>query len=68
MHLPSGTIDGVGDEAMSHLLLLTARKGDYTLMVQMMPTDMMALATDSTAGTALVEKEKAIARKVFTKL
>ena len=68
VHLPSGAVSGVGDEATSNMLLLTARKGDYLIMVQITPTDMMALVTDSTAGTALVEREKAIARKLFTKL
>jgi hypothetical protein len=66
--LPSGEVEGVGDEATTSMLLLTARKGDRTVMVQIIPTDMMAVMTDSTFGTAIVEKEKNVARKVLAKL
>ncbi|HEV7705025.1 MAG TPA: hypothetical protein VGO46_12070 [Gemmatimonadaceae bacterium] len=67
MHLPSGPVDGVGDEATQNLLLLTARKGDYTLMVQIV-TDVMTLMTDSTAGRKVVAQERDLARAVFSKV
>jgi hypothetical protein len=67
MHLPSGPVDGVGDEATQNLLLLTARKGDYTLMVQIV-ADVMTLMTDSTAGRKVVAQERDIARAVFSKV
>ncbi len=66
--MPSGPIADVGDEATQSMTLLTARKGDYTVMVQIIPTNMMALLTDSAVGSALFEKEKAIARKTLAKL
>ncbi|MEO7104726.1 MAG: hypothetical protein ABI311_15085 [Gemmatimonadaceae bacterium] len=66
--VPNGPIEGVGEEATVNMMLLTARKGDYTVMVQIIPTDMMTLMTDTTAANAFVEKEKAVARKVLTKL
>jgi hypothetical protein len=66
--MPSGPIADVGDEATQSLTLLTARKGDYTVMIQIIPSNMMALLTDSTVGSALFEKEKAIARKTLAKL
>jgi hypothetical protein len=66
--MPSGPIADVGDEATQSMTLLTARKGDYTVMIQIIPTNMMALLTDSTVGSALFEKEKAIARKTLAKL
>lgn len=65
---PSGSVEGVGDEATTNMMMLTARKGDYTVMVQIIPTDMMALVTDTTVASALVEKEKTVARKVLAKL
>ena len=67
MHLPSGPVEGVGDEATQNLLLLTARKGDYTLMVQIV-ADVMKLMTDSTAGRKVVAQERDIARAVFSKV
>ena len=66
--MPSGPIADVGDEAMQSMTLLTARKGDYTVMVQIIPTNMMSFLTDSTAARALFEKEKTIARKTLAKL
>ena len=66
--IASGPVEGVGEEATINMMLLTARKGDYTVMVQIIPTDMMALMTDSSAANAYVEKEKAVARKVLAKL
>jgi hypothetical protein len=66
--MPSGPVADVGDEAMLNMTLLTARKGDYTVMVQIVPTNMMAFLTDSTAARALFEKEKTIARKTLAKL
>ncbi len=65
---PDGPIEGVGEEATVNMMMLTARKGDYTVMVQIIPTDMMAIMTDTTAAGGLVEKEKAVARKVLAKL
>ena len=66
--MPSGPIADVGDEATQSMTLLTARKGDYTVMVQIIPTNMMSFLTDSTAARALFEKEKTIARKTLAKL
>ena len=66
--LPSGPIDGLGDEAILNMTLLTARRGDYTVMVQIIPTNMMALLTDSTVASALLTKEKDVVRKTLAKL
>jgi hypothetical protein len=66
--MPSGPITDVGDEATQSMTLLTARKGDYTVMVQIIPSNMMALMTDSTVARALFEKEKTLARKTLAKL
>ena len=63
--LPTGPVDGVGDEATQSMLLLTARKGDYSVMVQMYPGNLM---TDSTFAIALFEQEKTIARQALAKL
>jgi hypothetical protein len=49
-------------------MLLTARKGDYTITVQIIPINMSAILTDSTVAIALVAKEKAIARRVLAKV
>jgi hypothetical protein len=67
LHIPSGPVDGVGDEATQNMLLLTARKGDYTLMVQIIP-DVMKLMQDTTAGRQVIEKEKTLARAVLSKV
>lgn len=67
LHIPSGPVEGIGDEATQNMLLLTARKGDYTLMVQIMP-DVMKLMQDTTAGRQVVEKEKTLARAVLSKV
>ncbi|MEO8030593.1 MAG: hypothetical protein ABJC74_16225 [Gemmatimonadota bacterium] len=64
----SGPVADLGDEAMVSNMLLTVRRGDYTMTVQIIPTDMMALVTDSTVGPALIDKEKAIARALLAKL
>jgi hypothetical protein len=64
----SGSVAGVGDEALVNLGLLTVRKGDVTIMVQIIPTDMMAFVTDTAVSGALVEKEKAVALKVISQL
>jgi hypothetical protein len=66
--MASGPVDSVGDEAMINLMLLTARKGDYTITVQIIPINMSAILTDSTVAIALVAKEKAIARRVLAKV
>ncbi len=66
--LRSGPVEGVGDEATQNLLLLTARKGDYSVMVQIYPADMMKLMTDSTFVISVVAKEKEIARLALSKL
>ncbi len=66
--LPSGPIADVGGDATQSMTLLTARKGDYTVMIQIIPSNMMALMTDSTVARALFEKEKTIARKTLAKL
>ena len=67
LHIPSGPVQGVGDEATQNMLLLTARKGDYTLMVQIVP-DVMKLMQDSTAGRQVLEKEKSLAKAVLSKV
>jgi len=67
LHIPSGAVQGVGDEATQNMLLLTARKGDYTLMVQIMP-DIMKLAQDTTAGRHVLEQEKNLAKAVLSKV
>ena len=66
--LPSGPVADVGDEATQSMTLLTARKGDYTVTVQIIPTNMMALMTDSTVARALFDKEKTVARQALAKL
>ena len=66
--LPTGPVEGVGEEATLSMLLLTARKGDYSVMVQIYPADMMKLMTDSTFAIALLEQEKTIARQALAKL
>jgi hypothetical protein len=67
LHIRSGPVQGVGDEAMQNMLLLTARKGDYVLMVQI-TADPMSLMQDSTAGPRVLENERTLARSVFSKL
>lgn len=67
LHIASGPVAGVGDEATQNMLLLTARKGDYTLMVQIM-ADLTKLMQDSTEGPHVLEQEKTIARAVLSKL
>jgi hypothetical protein len=67
LHIQSGPVQGVGDEATQNLLLLTARKGDYLLMVQII-ADPMKLMQDSTAGPKVLENERALARSVFSKV
>jgi hypothetical protein len=67
LHIPSGAVQGVGDEATQNMLLLTARKGDYTLMVQIIP-DIMKLAQDTTAGRRVTEQEKNLAKAVLSKV
>jgi hypothetical protein len=67
LHITSGPVTGVGDEAMQNLLLLTARKGDYLLMVQII-ADPMTLMQDSTAGPKVLENERTLARSVFSKV
>ncbi|MDQ2930555.1 MAG: hypothetical protein M3Y05_07040 [Gemmatimonadota bacterium] len=67
LHIPSGPIEGVGDEAMQNMLLLTARKGDYVLMVQIIP-DLTKLMQDSTAGRKVLEQEKKLALAVLSKV
>ena len=67
LHIHSGPVEGVGDEATQNLLLLTARKGDYLLMVQIF-TEPMLLVQDSTAGARTLEHERTIARSLFSKV
>jgi len=67
LHIASGPVEGVGDEATQNMLLLTARKGDYTLMVQII-ADVMKLMQDSTAGPHVLEQEKTLARAVLSKV
>lgn len=66
--LRSGPVEGLGDDATQNLLLLTVRKGDYSIMVQIYPRDMMKVMTDSTYVLAVLDKEKAIARQTISKL
>ena len=67
LHITSGPVSGVGDEATQNLLLLTARKGDYLLMVQIIANP-MTLMQDSTAGPKVLENERTLARSVFSKV
>jgi hypothetical protein len=67
LHITSGPVAGIGDEATQNLLLLTARKGDYLLMVQII-ADPMKLMQDSTAGPKVLESERTLARTVFSKV
>jgi hypothetical protein len=67
LHIPTGPVDGIGDEATQNMLLLTARKGDYTLMVQIAP-DLTTLMQDTTAGRKVVEQERNLARAVLSKV
>jgi hypothetical protein len=67
LHIASGPVEGVGDEATQNMLLLTARKGDYTLMVQII-ADVMKLMQDSTEGPHVLEQEKILARAVLSKV
>ena len=67
LHIASGPVEGVGDEATQNMLLLTARKGDYTLMVQII-ADVMKLMQDSTEGPHVLEQEKTLARAVLSKV
>ena len=67
LHIPSGPVEGVGDEATQNMLLLSARKGDYTLMVQIVP-DVVKLMQDTTVGRQVLEKEKTLARAVLSKV
>ncbi len=66
--IKSGPVEGLGDEATQTLLLLTVRKGDYSVMIQMYPRDMMKLMTDSTYVASVLEKERAVARQTIAKL
>ncbi|MEP6781420.1 MAG: hypothetical protein ABJC26_16100 [Gemmatimonadaceae bacterium] len=66
--IKSGPVEGLGDEATQTLLLLTVRKGDYSVMVQMYPRDMMKLMTDSTYAAQILDKEKTVARQTIAKL
>jgi hypothetical protein len=67
LHLASGPVADVGDEATQNMLLLTARKGDYTVMVQIM-ADLTKLMKDSTEGPHVLEQEKILARAVLAKV
>ncbi len=67
LHIASGPVEGVGDEATQNMLLLTARKGDYTLMVQII-ADVMKLMQDSTEGPHVLDQEKTLARAVLAKV
>jgi hypothetical protein len=66
--LRTGPISGVGDEAYLSMGMLTARKGDVSIMVQISPADMSAFVQDTAVSGALVEREKAVALKVISKL
>lgn len=67
MHLATGPVEGVGDEAMQNMLVLSARKGDYTLRV-IINGDMEKLVRDSTEGPHVIEQEKILARAVLSKV
>jgi hypothetical protein len=67
MHLSSGPVQGVGDEAMQNMLVLTARKGDYVIVVVTSP-DMSQLVQDSTLGPKVQDNERTLARSVLGKL
>lgn len=67
MHIPSGPVQGVGDEAMQNMLVLTARKGDYVIVVVVTP-DMSMLVQDSTLGPKVQDNERTLARSVLGKV
>ena len=67
LHVATGPVEGVGDEAMQNMLVLSARKGDYTLRV-VINADMEKLARDSTEGPRVLEQEKILARAVLSKV
>jgi hypothetical protein len=67
MHIPSGPVQGVGDEAMQNMLVLTARKGDYVIVVVITP-DMSQLVQDSTLGPKVQDNERTLARSVLGKV
>ncbi len=67
MHIPSGPVQGVGDEAMQNMLVLTARKGDYLIVVVITP-DISLLVQDSTLGPLVQENERKLARSVLGKV
>lgn len=67
LHLASGPVAGVGDEAMQNMLVLSARKGDYTLRV-VIDADMEKLVRDSTEAPHVLEQEKLLARAVLSKV
>jgi hypothetical protein len=66
--MPSGAVEGVGDEATASMALLTARKGDVTIMLQIFPADMMKFVTDPKVANALFETEKTVMLKAFSRL
>lgn len=66
--MPSGPVEGVGDEATVGLALLTARKGDVTIMLQVAPADMMKFVSDPKVSSALFETEKAVMLKAISRL
>lgn len=66
--MPSGAVEGVGDEATIAMGLLTARKGDVTIMLQIMPADMMAFVSNPKVSAALMETEKTVMIKALSRL
>lgn len=66
--MPSGPVEGVGDEATVAMGLFTARKGDYTIMLMIAPADMLKFVSDPSVSAALVETEKAVMLKVISRL
>ncbi len=66
--MPSGPVEGIGDEATVGLALLTARKGDVTLMLQVAPADMLKFVSDPKVSAALFETEKAVMLKAISRL
>ena len=65
---PRRSREGLGDKATQNLLLLTARKRAYSVMVQIYPQNVMKLMTYSSFVIAVLEKGKAIVRETMAKL
>ena len=67
--MPSGPVEGLGDEANIAMNVLTVRKGAVLILIQAsLIDDPMKMVMDSTANADQFEKAKRIARAVLAKL